>query len=123
MPPRKCLLCTELAIAGTSRCPAHSRGWRKSPQMLARADHYRSRSWRERSKRQLEAQPLCECKGCSFCGSGCGRRAGVSDHVNPIGLGGDPAGPLQSLCTPCHLRKSSSEGGRAAKQNRRRRDG
>lgn len=114
-PLRRCLLygknCSEggFAVPGTSRCPAHSRGWRKSAAMVARGGYYQSPGWRERSKRQLAKFPVCV---------RCGGKATIADHLAPIGLGGDPAGKLQSMCTRCHNLKSSSEGGRAAKAKR-----
>ena len=116
MPRRVCLLqgpkCSNggFAVPGTSRCPAHSKGWTKSPEMQARSGYYQTRSWRERSKKQLAEHPDCV---------RCGAAANVADHIDPIGLGGDWFGPLQSMCTKCHNLKSSSEGGRASKAKRR----
>ncbi len=117
MPPRACIMagpkCTNngMAVPGTSRCPAHSRGWRKSPEMQTRSDYYQKRSWRESSRKQLDAEPYCR---------RCGAKATVADHIDNIGAGGDWFGPLQSLCAPCHNRKTASEGGRAAKEKRKR---
>ncbi len=111
MPPRKCIACSRHAIPGTSRCEVHSRGWRKTPQMRARGNYYNTPQWRKRSKRQLAEHPYC---------ARCGQKATIADHVIPRGLGGPDDGPLQSLCRRCHQRKSSSEGGRAAKAKRRR---
>jgi hypothetical protein len=115
MPKRACLLrgpkCSNngIAVPGTSRCPAHSKGWTKSPEMQARSGHYNTRSWRERSKKQLVEFPDC---------AKCGARASVADHIDNIGAGGDWFGPLQSLCKPCHAKKTASEGGKAAKAKR-----
>lgn len=110
MPPRSCLLCHRHAIPGTSRCPAHSKGRRKSPEMQARSSYYDSPQWRERRKRQLKEFPNC---------AQCGAPATIADHIHNIGAGGDPDGPLQSLCLKCHNRKTASEGGKAAKAKRR----
>ena len=109
MPRRVCILCPAFAIDGTSRCPAHSRGWRKSPAMQARSAYYDSPGWKARSKRQLAAEPMCR---------QCGAKASIADHIDNIGAGGDPDGPLQSLCLKCHNRKTASEGGKAAKAKR-----
>lgn len=116
MPSRVCILrgpgCSDggIAVSGTSRCPDHSKGWTKSPEMQARSHFYDSRAWRERRARQLEAEPNCR---------QCGAPATIADHIHNIGSGGDPDGPLQSLCLKCHNRKTASEGGKAAKANRR----
>ena len=41
----------------------------------------------------------------------CGHAANVVDHIQPVTQGGDFTNPdnLQSLCTPCHNRKSAKE--------------
>lgn len=98
------------AVPGTSRCPAHSRGWRKTPEMQSRSSYYSTSSWRQRRAKQLREHPTCV---------KCGAPATVADHIDPIGLGGDWFGPLQSMCTKCHNRKSSSEGGKASKAKRK----
>lgn len=100
-----------IAAAGTSRCPAHSRGWRKSAAMKSRSGYYDTRSWKERRARQLAEEPYCRT---------CGRPAEIADHVFNVGAGHDFDGPLQSLCKPCHAKKTASEGGKASKQKRRR---
>lgn len=113
MPRRACLVstCPKVAVSGTSRCPDHSKGWSKSPEMRVRSKLYDSRAWRERRARQLEEFPFC---------ARCGAEAVIADHIDNVGAGGDFDGPLQSLCRPCHNRKTASEGGRAAKERRRR---
>lgn len=69
---------------------------------------YNKRSWRKLSRRQLAAEPLCR---------HCRRRgqltpATVADHIIPRkdrpDLALDPDN-LQSLCKPCHQRKSLKE--------------
>lgn len=117
MPRRACILrgpgCSDggFAVSGTSRCSAHSRGWRKSPEMQARSSYYDTPQWKARRKRQLAAFPNC---------AHCGQKATIADHIHNIGAGGDPDGPLQSLCIKCHNRKTASEGGKAAKAKRKR---
>lgn len=116
MPRRLCLLqgpkCSDggLALPGASRCAAHSRSWRKSLEMQARSSLYDSPQWRERRKRQLAEFPYC---------AHCGAMASIADHIENIGAGGSFEGPLQSLCRPCHAKKTAAEGGRAAKAKRR----
>ena len=70
---------------------------------------YRRGFWRRRRAQQLRAQPLCEA---------CLKRGVVTvanevDHTTPHR--GDEAtfrfGPVQSLCQPCHARKSHAERG------------
>lgn len=112
MPRRQCIACLGYAIEGTSRCPAHSRSWQKTPQLRARSSLYNTRAWRERRARQLAAFPLCVV---------CGRRAVIADHIDNIGAGGSFDGPLQSLCKIHHNRKTAREGGKAAEQKRRER--
>ncbi len=100
--PRTCIIGFDHpALPGQSRCAKHSRGWRKSPVMQARSSYHDTPQWRARRKRQLEAEPNCR---------QCGARASIADHIDPIGLGGDPDGPLQSLCLRCHNRKTAGEG-------------
>lgn len=58
------------------------------------------RQWRKRRAQQLSAHPLC-----AMCLRMTGQvtPATVADHIEPHR--GDPvlfAGPLQSLCKPCH---------------------
>ncbi|CAN5873624.1 hypothetical protein BH23ACT5_BH23ACT5_09850 [soil metagenome] len=77
--------------------------------MQARGSYYKTRSWRERSASQLAQSPSC---------ATCGAKATIADHIVNIGSGGDPDGPLQSLCRKCHATKTASEGGKAAKLKR-----
>ena len=79
--------------------------------MQSRSGFYKSASWRQRRKRQLEEHPHC---------AGCGAEATIADHIDPIGLGGDWFGPLQSLCKPCHDYKTAAEGRMAQKLRRQR---
>jgi len=75
---------------------------------------YQSKAWRELRAVKLDRFPLCE---------ECQRRgvttlAKMVDHIVPINKGGAPLDlvNLQSLCHPCHNRKS---GGEAQKNKRR----
>jgi 5-methylcytosine-specific restriction endonuclease McrA len=110
MPTRQCLLygpkCSNrgMCLPGASRCPAHSTSnWHRS-RNPASATYYSSRAWQERRAAQLKKEPLCAM---------CGAKASHADHVVNIASGGDPNGPLQSLCVDCHRRKTGQEGHRA----------
>jgi 5-methylcytosine-specific restriction protein A len=105
MPKRQCLLCNQPAIDGGSRCSAHARpsNWLRGKRSKS-ADYYASTAWQSRRKAQLAKEPLCAM---------CGERAGTADHITNMASGGDPNGPLQSLCIDCHRKKTGSEGHRA----------
>ena len=68
---------------------------------------YQSTAWRKLRNLKLEQCPLCEeCQRCGIM-----TLARVVDHIVPINRGGaklDMAN-LQSLCPPCHNRKSGIE--------------
>ena len=68
---------------------------------------YQSTAWRELRALKIEQSPICE---------ECQRRgittlAQVVDHIVPINEGGArlDMDNLQSLCNPCHNRKSGQE--------------
>lgn len=70
---------------------------------------YNARSWRKRRAEQMRAEPLCRyCKRLGRITA-----ATIADHIEPHR--GDLikfAGPLQSLCKPCHDSvKAREEGG------------
>ena len=77
--------------------------------MLSRQGFYKTRSWQVKRARQLREHLNCAM---------CGQPATDADHITLLGEGGDPNGPLQSLCRPCHAKKTAAEGGRAAKAKR-----
>lgn len=68
---------------------------------------YHSKAWRDLRALKIEQSPLCEeCQR-----KGITTLAQVVDHIKPINEGGaklDMAN-LQSLCNPCHNRKSGQE--------------
>lgn len=70
---------------------------------------YNSRAWRKRRAEQLRHEPLC--RYCQRIGKV--TEATVADHIEPHR--GDLtkfAGPIQSLCKPCHDSvKAREEGG------------
>ena len=71
---------------------------------------YKSRAWQAARARKLAVTPLCE--ECHRHGTM--ERATTVDHIQPIRMGGAPLeqANLQSLCNPCHSRKSAREGSR-----------
>lgn len=75
-------------------------------------DFYRSSRWRALRAAVLREQPLCG--ACERAGALTAAR--VVDHVVPIKDGGErfARANLQTLCVPCHNRKSAKE--RAARE-------
>lgn len=81
------------------RCRAHARGRERDTHR--NKAFYNSVRWIRTRERQLHDYPLCQC----------GAIATDVDHVQPIERGGDCWAPdnLQSLCAPCHGRKTRQE--------------
>ncbi len=70
-------------------------------------------AWRKLRKLKLSMSPLCEqCKR-----EGRTRPAKDVDHIIPISKGGEPLAieNLQSLCVPCHSRKTARDKGETSK--------
>lgn len=68
---------------------------------------YQSTPWRKLAIVHKRAHPLCaECES-----KGKIVPVAVTDHIKPISEGGEPLdwSNLQSLCHPCHNRKSGRE--------------
>lgn len=64
--------------------------------------------WHKTSKRHLKTEPLCRlCKAAGFIVA-----AVLVDHIIPLSQGGTD-GPTnrQSLCRPCHAKKTAKERG------------
>ena len=81
----------------------------------AEVGFYQSRQWREVRAAYLREHPLCvACAARSVVVA-----ARVVDHVQPIKDGGErfDATNLQSLCVPCHNRKTAREGAVKRKPN------
>lgn len=97
-------------------CPPHTQEANRQYNKVRRADPkrndslYSSAQWRRVRAQQLRDEPLCrECKKTERV-----TMATIADHVVPISEGGaifDPENH-QSLCKPCHDRKSIKEGSR-----------
>lgn len=103
--PRACITCGKAVYGGRSRCPAHT--WKSSSRWAQyaaehpdRASFYRSGGWRERRARHLLENPDCVI---------CGQPATAVDHIINLASGGTFDGPLQSLCTEHHRRKTQNE--------------
>lgn len=74
---------------------------------------YDLRAWRKLRRLKLSRNPLCE-----WCQrSGRLVPAEHIDHVTPISKGGEPLdlANLQSLCAPCHSRKTGRDKGNSDK--------
>lgn len=72
------------------------------------SNFYQSKLWRTIRNFYIQSNPLCE---------SCNRSNKVTaaqcvDHIKPISQGGHKTDTsnLQSLCNPCHAKKSSREG-------------
>ena len=63
---------------------------------------YNSKQWRVLRQHVLSSNPVCVM---------CGRLANEVDHIVPISMGGvpDSLDNLQSLCKPCHSKKTQKE--------------
>ncbi len=89
-----------------------SRPWiPKKPKHFRETDNasfYSSKRWKSLRNFFIQKFPICaQCKR-----NGELNNAQVVDHVVPIRLGGSPIDQknLQSLCNPCHNKKSGMEG-------------
>ena len=97
--------CPELQY--DTRCAQHRReNDRRKRQVGSRASEPRDR---ERRKATVDAHRAEHGDWCP----GWGREAHAStdltaDHVEEVALGGDPHGPLQTLCRSCNARKHAS---------------
>lgn len=89
------------------RLQAHTMDRRPTlTQAIGSTTRTRGRAWMEIRARVLQDQPLCvHCKRAGIL-----RVATEVDHITPLSMGGtDAEGNLQSLCTPCHSKKTASE--------------
>ena len=95
--------CPALLSSG-SRCAAHTRPPRRTPDMRASPS---ARGY-DRAWQRIRAAVLAEDPDCRTCGAA----AVLVDHIVPIRSGGsNDRLNLQPLCTPCHNRKTAAEGG------------
>lgn len=103
--PTVCPVCRRQVASGV-RCPCRPPTPRTAdPRNAERALPYNSPEWKALRSEHLKANRTCV---------KCGARASVVDHVKPWRgdrrLFLDPSN-LQSLCRPCHSRKTSAEDG------------
>jgi 5-methylcytosine-specific restriction protein A len=90
-------------------------GWQRQGKPSASARVSTGAKWkRERAKALRRDAHTCQ---------QCGADATHVDKIKPASLGGDPYDQdnLQSLCPPCHARKTAREAAAASKQSPRRR--
>lgn len=119
-PPKPCNRqgCSALVRSPERYCEQHRLGRQREQAQARRSDpvirerlaFYSSRAWRAARAVQLAKHPLCTaCKT-----EGRLTAATMVDHVTEIKQGGDRFDPanMQSLCAPCHARKTQGDGGR-----------
>jgi len=110
-----------VALVAKGRCERHQapKQWQTGLQRrvyderrgTAHARGYTSR-WRRIRNAYLAEHPLCE-----WCESaGKVTRATEVDHIIALQDGGAIDGSLQSLCHPCHARKTKADDARRAKK-------
>lgn len=83
------------------KCAKHGRQAEAQEHDAGRRAFYTSKAWRQRRLRHLATQPFCACGA-----------VGIDvDHIRPLELGGAPWADdnLQTLCKPCHGRKTREE--------------
>lgn len=104
MPRKPCVSCGTLIALGRPRCPECERAKRKRYEASRGNAGQRGygAAWRKLCKEMLQAAPYCQC----------GRRADTVDHIVPRRRGGtDAPGNLETMCRPCHSRKTAKEDG------------
>ena len=102
-----------------SRCGKRQKtGWDRSKQRGTRQQRGYGRRWEKLRKRKLEVDPLClECQR-----NGYTMTATQVHHIVPFHGPTDPLlydwDNLESICGPCHVRKSAEAGGSRRKGQR-----
>lgn len=98
------------------------------PHLLPCPDHPARRSWHGSTRRRtlppdwarrrsavLDRDPICRCDGCPLCrppdAGRCDRPSTQADHID--GRLDHNLTNLRGICDPCHVHRSSSQGGRA----------
>ena len=100
--------CPNLVEKGQTYCDAHAhlkKQWKQNydDKRQSAAKRGYDRRWQKVRKIKLITDPLCE---------HCGAVATEVDHITPLKRGGDNSmDNLQSLCKPCHSRKTIAEDG------------
>jgi 5-methylcytosine-specific restriction enzyme A len=93
-------------LGATGRCERHKAKPPSAYQRLKTTERGYDAIWRKCRLAHLVESPLCVV---------CGELANEVDHITPLSQGGDRFDPtnLQSMCKPCHRRKTLREEGRA----------
>ena len=103
MPMRAPTPCAHTGCGAASReryCPAHRRDAGAERPSAAKRGY--GRRWQRLRAMKLRRDPICEC----------GQAATEVDHKTPLSARGTNAWDnLQSLCKPCHSRKTAIEQG------------
>lgn len=112
-PPRVCPGCGDAVHGPCPTCTPRT-GWAARPSASARGRN--TRRWARVRRNQLAAEPLCRT---------CGAVAHEVDHIVTIAAGGAryDYSNLQSLCVPCHRKKTVADAARARAAHRAQHDG
>lgn len=100
--------CKAPSVKGSRFCVDHAPAQRTQSERRALDAEYTSAAWRQIRTAQLTRSPLCAC--CTY--EGRLSPADVVDHVFPWKAYGPQAfraNLFQSLCAPCHSRKTNLE--------------
>lgn len=123
MPTRPPHVCSGCGATVTGACSSCSSGWTRRPSSSWRGGS--TRRWRRFRAAWLADNPMCV----GYTGP-CGAVAEHVDHITPLSqfLAGTPREAarfdprnVQSLCVPCHTRKTNDEA-QAARRIRRAQD-
>ena len=110
-PPTQCAAyrCKAASRAGSIYCEQHAPPPRVNHAKRETDAEYKTAAWASIRKRELTRQPLCQ--ACALDG-----RVALAEHVDHIvpwrhlGAWAFTLGPFQSVCGPCHSRKTALEG-------------
>jgi 5-methylcytosine-specific restriction protein A len=109
--PRHCGIngCVSIVPAG-QRCPEHRSTWSTAPRS-ASSKRTSTRAWRQQRAKVLQRdQHTCQLRYPDIC---IGTATQIDHCISVADGGGDEMSNCQSVCTPCHQRKSSREAAQA----------
>ena len=118
-PRRRCIEsrgCSDggFALAGTSRCRAHTRSGWATHRPVANLYAYGS-DWATRARQVLVRDGYqCQLRYADIC---VGRASQVDHIIQPEAGGGSDLANLRAVCRPCHARRTGRQGA-LAKQRR-----